>query len=55
LSDERKPTEGSDRPSDDSEAILSRRNFLIEAALAGVGIAGIGASCEETDEPQPRV
>jgi hypothetical protein len=52
--DSTKPGEAPARREEDREAILSRRKFLIESALAsagitlGVGVAGCGPSKKET-------
>ena len=51
------PSEGDSvpRPDDDTEAILSRRKFLIASALAGAGI-GVGATgCGSKPRPSPNV
>jgi len=38
---------------EDTEAILRRRRFLIESALAGLGVGALAAGCKE--EPEPKV
>ena len=57
--DASKPGEAPGRPEEDREAILSRRKFLIESALASAGItlgvAGCGPSKETTPEVCLRV
>ena len=46
---------------EDTEAILSRRRFLIESTLAGAGIGALATGCrpqvclEVTPDPEPRV
>jgi hypothetical protein len=39
------------RQDEDSKAILERRRFLIQSALAGLGAGALAASCEQ----QPKV
>jgi hypothetical protein len=44
----KKPRQRDDK---DSKAILERRRFLIQSALAGLGVGALAASCEQ--QPQP--
>jgi hypothetical protein len=39
------------RCDEDAEAILGRRRFLIQSALVGAGLAGLGAGCQPFARP----
>lgn len=41
------------RRDEDAEAILSRRRFLIESAVAGAGLGALAAGCAEEERARP--
>ena len=55
MTDEHEPVEETvdeqERAREDTEAILSRRAFLIQSALAGAGVAAGAAGCDKKGKP----
>jgi hypothetical protein len=54
---QKKPAEsnGPQAGMEDTEAILNRRKFLIQAALTGAGMGAVIAGCKAEEEEKPKI
>ncbi len=53
MSDDHSKKDQVETGAEDTEAILSRRDFLIKSGLATAGVAAVGCGEKQTQKPQP--